>query len=481
MIQRILLVLFIASTFLETKAQKFSSTLLEQTDWWPWHMPTGINMAAYTEYAYSYQKSAIYLNDNEAVVSVWHSKIGCALMRVSSDMKVKWQTPIGGYILGTSRWKDNFIVFYTKDWDSEKFGQKTIKQVHAMVIEPEKGKKLQDKVVYTNTSERFIEPIILSNSANQFGQLLIRHSNYGGRLHDQKWTTTTLNIITLNDQLQPSEPTSIPSGAITGKFLGAILNNKGEVFVATNAGNKLLVEKFGADLSRAGRLESEADGDIDEIIIQLNRKNEQSLIIAVTGMRQKNRSADLYDFDFVQNKVINNSQMLDRAFGKTLEARNKEQGEEVANFGGMLSMRLAALVQTEDKFVVILEDRIAMPRDKYVMFYAVGPGMIFFYDHKLKSLSGSAIKKNYELDRNYVSQWSVGTQVVDGKLLIVTNDGTKTRNKSVKVVVFDLGTMKAQPPFYTAKGEGTAEPEATLWFKNNMVLSRFINRIQVSF
>jgi hypothetical protein len=251
--------------------------------------------------------------------------------------------------------------------------------------------------------------------------------------------------------------------------------------VATNDGNKLLIEKFGADLLKAGRLESEADDDIDEIVIQLNRKNDQSLIIAAAGSRQKTKSTEIYDFDFVQNKAINNNQVLDRAFGKTLEARNKEQGEEVANFGGMISMRLAALVQTEDKNVVVLEDRIAMPRDKYVMYYAVGPGMVFFYDHKLKLLSASAIKKNYELDRNYVSQWSVGTQVVDGKLLIVTNDGARQRNKSAKVVTFDLGTMKAQPHFYTAKGEGTAEPEATLWFKNNMILSRFINRIQVSY
>jgi hypothetical protein len=474
MYRRFLVVALATIFIVQLNAQNFSPAAFQHSDWKLLEIPTGINMAMSYEYAYSFEKSVLYIGQNEAIVSVWHSALGHALIRVDNEAKVKWKSAVPGYILGTAKWKNNVIAFCTKEWNYKEYGYSPLKEVIAAVYDPETGKKVKEKVVYVNETKKFVEPIIHSNEDGQFGQLLVRQTSYSGKGIKDKWASTAINVISLNDDLVPSS-SGLQSEALNGEYLGSLLNNKGETLVVSYSGNKVVVEKFKADYKTASKLETPGTYEHKGMIMRINDKNDQSIFIAMTERGNHKIELALYEFDFIGNKVASSNQTLHKESVKTWKAQNKEEKERVIDFKDVDNLKLACLLQTDDKVIAVLEERYTrFDNDGKMSGTTIGPVVILFFGRKLNLLNSQAIAKEFDIDSRYLMEWTIGCHMYEGKLLLVTNDGVKQRTASATINTIDLNTMKAIQPFYVEKGGRGAEGAATLWFNKNFILTNGI-------
>jgi hypothetical protein len=457
---------------IRSDAQQFTAEPYQNCDWKLLEIPTGINMIFSYQHAYSFEKSILPVNDIEAIVSVWHSDLQHALMRIDQAGKIKWKSAVPGYILGTVKLKDKIMAVYTKEWDYKRHGDKPLKEIAAIVFDVETGKKMLDKVIFENKSEKFVEPCIHTSSDGQFTQLLVRHTNYEGRKIKEKSSSTEFTVMGLNDRLDVTFRQSLASEALTGEFLGSQVNDKGETFLATYASKRIIVEKFNANHAPAGKLETEADYEQRGILMRLNQKNDQSLLIAMTDWNQHSTEFGLYDFDFAANKTNAFTQSLNKESVKTWKAQNKEQAQRVADFENIHNLKLDCLLQADGKVIVIMDEKYTrFDNSGKVAGTTIGPAVLFFLDNKLKVLNSQAIAKEYDIDNRYLMNFTIGSHVYNGKLLLVTNDGVKFKTSSAIICSIDPVTMKVEAPFYVDKSSRVAEGAATIWFKNNFIIT----------
>lgn len=466
-----LVLLLFSLNLAAANAQNFKVEPLLSTDWKLLEIPTGVTMALPFESPYAFERSVLYLNEEEAAISVWHNTIGYAMMRIDHNAKVKWKSPVPGAIIGSARWKDKLVAFYTREWDFKNFGNGVIKEVSAIALDLETGKKLYDKVVFRNESKKFIEPCIHRQPDDQFSELLIRQTNNSRRDIRQNWRTVAITLVTLGESLAP-RLTELPATvALKGLYVGSLSNSKGEMMIITQADDKLVVERFDSKFSLVNKLEAPADFENRGTFMSLDEQNDQSLIIAIREFARNKINLHVYDYDFTAGKVLTGDHALDKEQAKQWKARNKELGEEVADFRDVDLLQMVGLLQSGDKIIVLFQElwtRIA--GNGAIAGSRIGPVVVVFFDRKLKLLQSQAISKQYDIDNPRLIAWTLGAHVYSNKLLLVTDDGIRQKDVVAMISAIDLDTLRAEKPFKLEKNY--TEGGATIWFEKNWFLMR---------
>lgn len=476
---RHMLSLLMASLLLaNTNAQNYTAAPNKAGDWRIFEVPTGISSALLREYAYSHQKAVLHLNDEEAVISTWNSTFGYSLMRIDNSVNIKWRARVPGFIVGSAKWKGNVIAFYTREWDFRNFLDGThIREVSAIAFDTETGKKITEKVVFRNETNKAIQPVIHSRADGEFVQVLIRQTKNGGKERDRSWATAGITVIKLDDNLAVHSVELKATEVLKGNYIGSLVNSKGETFIITHSGKKLIAEKFDSKFAASGRIEAEALSENSGAHISLNEQNDQSVLVAFRNADRHKVQLDMYNFDFTNTAVIKGNYVLNKDQIKSWRANSKESGDKQANFDDdLFNLKMGGLVQANDKIVVLFNEikaHVSNSGNSFGATYTNGPAVVVFFDRKLNLLSSLPIvKKLYIPTQPPIREWTLGAHVYDNRLLLVSNDGIKSKDQAAMIITIDLATMKAAAPFFTERDYTIVEGGATIWFKKNFILTK---------
>jgi hypothetical protein len=473
--------LILSLFFANTHAQNYSLGPIIAGDWRLFEVPTSINFALLREYTYSHQKGILYLTDDEAVIPVWQEKDGYSLMRIDNNAKIKWRSKVPGFILGTAKWKDNVIAFYTRQWDYHNFLSGVhITEVSAVAFDMVTGKKTTEKVVYRNETKYAVQAIIHNRPNGEFAQLLIRQTKNVKSDRKDNWATGSLTAIALNENLTANSTELKTSESLKGHYIGSLVNNKGETFIITQLGKKLTAEKFDAKLVATGKLEEEFNLENEGAHVSLNENNDQSLLVALRNADKNKLQLVMLDFDFGANKAVKGNFIFNYAEETKLRAKNKEFGEKQANFDkDLFNLKMAGLVQTADKVIILFNEITANVNSSGTRFsntYENGPSLVIFFDRKLAVVSSHAIGKKFDIPfQPPIRDWTLGAHVYGNQLVLVSNDGMKLKEQAAMIITIDLETMKVEKPYYAEREYTRVEGGATIWFKKNFILTRCVS------
>lgn len=159
------------------------------------------------------------------------------LIAVDDNMKMLWKSTFKGFSLGAGKFKNKILIVASTEHSYFKGANNTYQ---GFIIDPETGKTLLDKIIYTSNSGHMEYPRLFFIEDGSFFTLTVRESEVDRKMHmpipgviskveSDEAKTNNITVTNFNDQLEPEftfKPT-VPKGL----FADINANNHGDIFV----------------------------------------------------------------------------------------------------------------------------------------------------------------------------------------------------------------------------------------------------------
>jgi hypothetical protein len=473
---KVALIILMLCSSLCTYTQQYPVTSQIETQWRTLEVTEPVSYTfGGNNSAISFRGSILYIGDNEALVSGFNNKKGYGMFRINKEGVSKWEVTVPGLIIGFGKWKGQIIAFYTAEWQDRNSTFNFIRQVHAILIDMETGDKLGDQVVFKNTDKAYVDVRTLTRPDGEFQQLLIRVSGFdktpfwsANGINKMRSDTKSLNILTFGDDLSPIS-TAVSLEAVSGIFVGSMVNAEGATFMAVMDKGKLILKKFNKELEVTDKLETDLIvelQDISSINMVLGTVNSNSVLMSMK-YADKEYIVAFYNFDFVSNKVFFANQVMDKNWAKQLKQESKnEVNMQSDGLEKRKHLVTVGTAQIPDKIIFIYQEKYRVGRVED--YFTRNDGiLIMIYDRQLKLLRNVLIDKE-NINHSSVDMFlSVGYHVQGNKLLVIANSGID--DKKVLLTTVDLSTLHKEQ-FELRNRLSRLECGATLWFDDRFLV-----------
>ncbi len=225
--------------------------------------------------------SVAKINDHLSVMLINTANDSFDIVGVNENMQTVWHLTVDGYGVSVGKFKNKVVAVAATEHSTMKGNGNTYK---ALVIDPAKGNKLAEKVIYEDANE-YVEVPVPVIGDNYF-KMAMRESGVTRAIHvgipgfaflsinhltKEFNTTQKLQILDLNEKLDVLSSTNAP---VTGRFINVTCNKNGDAFVSWLNGPDVEVYKYPAGktsptskLDADVALEPNDDMDLGDLIL----------------------------------------------------------------------------------------------------------------------------------------------------------------------------------------------------------------------
>jgi len=410
--QAVFLFSFIITGLISGYAQKADPPLSEN----PWHIQE-LNEATGNFYSpSSFKKSIIYLNDG-AIGAVQFNREEWGAVRINQQGKIVWQVKVKGLIAGIGRRGDDILLFCSDEKDVIKtanlFVNKTptfgfSKTISAVLVNGTTGKKIQEKVVFDNGQDAYIDSRILIRPDGTFISLLVRVSNSEKSRMDpdkelkERLTSAKLSLLELQTDLSV-KTIDIKAAGKEGLFLGSQVGKNDDFFFCSILDDQLIVERFQQSGVATGKLSTPL------AVRSFNIKAEPVTAIdpfdpevIFVGLHYRNKGKGIvnqvFGFNFSTKKIVGTGEEeLDKSYRKSLEV-NEIRELQKGSLVDMDALKVIDIVATKDKITVIKEIQFTQSSavNSAGIRFRNDVLVVSIYDRQWKLLKTITLDKKYE-------------------------------------------------------------------------------------
>ncbi|HEX7846661.1 MAG TPA: hypothetical protein VF476_12740, partial [Chitinophagaceae bacterium] len=145
----------------------WSQKVLKQSPEFDWQtisvMSNYIRGGGVASKGFSYQDAVLKIDDKRTVIAASNSEKVTRVVMIDENAVSKWEVPLNGELLFFTMLKEQVVVFYAGEESASKQSA-NIKTIYAIILQPETGTKIQEKVVFENPTNLFIDLKLLTNS-----------------------------------------------------------------------------------------------------------------------------------------------------------------------------------------------------------------------------------------------------------------------------------------------------------------------------
>jgi hypothetical protein len=411
-----------------------------------------------------YIKDALHLSDTQSLAIFEHTESENGVCLINNKGAVAWELPFEGCVMAISKYKDNFLVFYSKKgyWSKLYPFHDKIKQINAAILDLKSHKIIEDKVVYTGS--KFIVPDFHNDLTGNFSQLLVRQSS-----SHEKEETEGVTVISFNTDgsVANKEITSI---APQGLFIGSSAGKDGSIFISSiQNGSSVVVEKFSHEGVLISKQESPVNfrkkSDYKAVMRTDTYTNNAVLLNLMVFNQEKDKAFSFFRFDFDNNQVaVSNEPPLNKSSGY----------KYIRDFKDFEPNEVHA---TKDKIVMI-------KMVKFLKSYVSGNTTSTQFNNG--TVIVSVFDRQMNLQRNVVLQKAcmsynsddikITTHINNDRIYILTGETTSgwggIGNFCYNVNLND-GKFEKKKIGYTDPSSTSMFAPATVWFGNEFLLAHW--------
>jgi hypothetical protein len=450
-----------------------------ELDWKILDVPTNVSTFYDNGFSRSYSAGAVYVSESEAVVPVRFKKGAYGLVKVNKEGKVVWQTPLDGCIKGMAKFKNKIMVLMA---DVSKTNENDIENLYVATADPLTGKTAGKKKIFENPRELRVEPLFHKTTAGEFNKLLIRTT--ADKINNRLWDADhvlkngRLQVIGLGEDLSVKQTQEINLPAKDAAFIGSVVNDAGELFVAAAIEDQVVTYKFNASGVLESRLQAPfnaKNGFSKYPVLVADKTNSQGVLLGLNFINNnKGRSNQVYRFDFATKKVTGTGEEeLNREYAKSIELQKLEGSHRSGFKKEPEDLRIIEIVQKDDKYVVVKEMREQIINSNGSEVFNNEAIIISFYDQNWKPIKNIGVDKRYSSfgrysvslgiyamgDYLYLTSGTLTGPASYGDYLCVTNTRSMTLEKLVLLDKAGIGNAKS------------IEGGATVWFPDTFLLN----------
>ena len=322
-----------------------------------------------------------------------------------------WTLNFPSEIIGMSKQKEQVILFLSSGAG-----------ISAATVDVSTGKKGKEQSVYAAPGKEGVHPMVLNDASGNFKCLVIRtDATRGERFPKAADRNAMVKLITItaDQQLNVTEKEVKPAGGGTA-FVGVVVNDDGELSVASQNEGRLLVKQFSSQGDPLNKLTASFSLKKKGTYIPamtMDRQNEKAVLLGMHYQGTKSNRNIFYAFDFDAGKVITSQEEeLDKDAARALRAVKEHKGP-AGQVGSMEDLHIVDILPTADKIIVLKEMRSAgfsgHITDLFHEYIVVS-----FYDRTWKPLGHIAYDKMLQTS---TSGRSLGYWMDNSKLYLVAN------------------------------------------------------------
>ncbi|AEW00638.1 hypothetical protein A4D02_11835 [Niastella koreensis] len=411
-----------------------------------------------------YIKGAFPVSETQSLAIWAHKKAEYGIVMVNNKGGIEWEMPFKGCILGISKYKDHFLVFYAKKgyYDDHYGITKYTKQINAATIDIKSQQIIEDKTLYAG---KYVNADLLNDASGNFIQFVLHY--FDG------YNSKGFYLLTFNADGSVANK-DVPGIATEQKYIASSAGKDGSFFVGyLQNWSSLVVEKFSHEGALLSKLESPLTmrKDLDyKTVMRTDPGNNNSIAIS---LRLVNKDLDyvcshfLFNFDNNQVDTVNEAPLA-----KKTTPYHFERYRELIPVD---------ILFTNDKVIVVREPRYGETsiNNKDVVTYNSGTALVSVFDKQMKLQRDIAIRK---LTSTYAYiNIGLNCRIINDNLIFLSGENANGGfdNFSYKVNLNDgsfgkkkIGTNK---PAY-----GTSiSTLSTIWFKNELIITHL--SIPISF
>ncbi|NII24755.1 hypothetical protein HB364_06685 [Pseudoflavitalea sp. X16] len=422
-----------------------------------------------------FSKAIVRFNDRSIAVCTRYSKGDCGVVKINAEGKILWEAPVKGFVIALSKMDDRIIAFYSPEWKNV-FDEHVIKKIYAVSISAEKGTIIEEKEIFSNATENFIDVKINTNPDETLSHLLVRYTDYKGNRflsvntkYSNLRATNNLELISVNKDLSVSVQ-KLNSGSIGGAFLTCTTMQDGCVVVISENEGTLIAEKFRqANPAPVSKITTNANfinrGDIDAYLCA-DLKDQDKLYLSFHCRELKQgKVLKVFGIDWKAQKIFTNKIGLDKDFKELLEQQN-----------GKLSKGIRK--HTDDIYPIGLlssGDKIVLINQVYYWNLPTKGAMVHFFEDIVLSVFNKQLENesNIVLPREIMTQYSrgqgVGAEIIGNKLYIMHSDFGGADFSEV-----NLSSFKVEKTYTVSRNIMPGEKEyipgdALLWYYGDVL------------
>ncbi len=425
-----------------------------------------------------FNKGIIYLNKFEAIASVEMPGDENGIVRINDKGVVSWLSKIPGIILGVGKTGDKLMLIYApKDSDGQ--------TVYGILMDPAQGKVLVDKLVYENKEDRNNEIIVQTTPTGVFKDIMVRtttekrkKSVFGVGDFIAREHTEGCKILYLDESVSVVKTVPVKIYA-DDRFIATLVNESGSVFVCTTSNDLLLVQQYD-DAGLKNKLVTSFEFKAGSVYSPVFMADQDTLLAAISYTnKEKDRVMQVNQFDFVNKKVLTRTQLLDKAYAKSLSPIETAGIKSIdMNGGNIEALQPKKIVRLSGKWIVVSEICIVDYARQSGQLYTNGHLVVNFFDGMMNPLKELCFSKAF---RSFVPYGiSLGSFKGNDRLYLVT--GSLNGLISYGNVFCSINTLSMSPEKFVAfkkspmTSEIAIEPDATLWFGNSFLMSQMVTK-----
>jgi hypothetical protein len=250
-----------------------------------------------------YIKESLPLNETQKLGIFEHKGWDNGVLLINNKCAVEWELPFKGCVMAVSKYKGNYLVFYSKKgyWTKAYGSYNIIDQLNAATIDAKTQKIIDDKVVYSG--KNYVVPDFQNDPAGNFSQLLLRETS-----KDDLGTTAWFKLISFNADGSVATK-AITSIATTGLFVGTSGGKDGSFFISSiQNGSFVVVEKFSHDGSFISKQESSQlsilkKSEYKALVLTDTCTNNAVFLTLLYVNQEKAKAYSHFRFNFDNNQV----------------------------------------------------------------------------------------------------------------------------------------------------------------------------------
>ena len=343
-----------------------------------------------------------------------------------------------------------------------------------------------EQELFTKQNSSRISSTLLKDPLNNLHYVLLRETKYddgfrffGPSIYDTKFLESeSIQLLSFNNKLE-SRPIEIKTEAVNAYFADACSDVKKNIYLCSFTKESIMVEKFdstGKFLSKLTSPFSVWKNPNFDIIMNIDKGNQQSLIIATRCLNQDKKMAhNVMCFDFASNKVMKTGEiLLNKDYCRALKSPNEEAKGN--NFSSIEDLKPVQIFQ--DSARVIVENEILYDefggKDDPTSHNRRGSIITVYYKKNFEVIRDIVIDKRFS---TFVEQSEgINAHLVGNNLYAVTCEGSGLKSYKTYVNKINLtsGEVIKNEIEKDDVGKGKITfPSQVAWFKNNFVVPFF--------
>ncbi len=464
-----------------------------------WNIADLLKVTAYnssgSKYCNSMSTGILKMDDNSAISNIQLDKNNYGTVRLNKDLSVQWLSKLGGYPIAISTFHDNILVITTEEISTLKGASNNFK---GYVIDQKTGKILFEKPLYTPGNEFYEQQAFLISANGACFKLAVRTSKLtkaGMHLNlafnqnksaDAYFETADFKIMEFDNNLDLKS--TIKPVLEQGNFTGATINDNGDVFLMTEDNEtQIKIARYPNGQTTPIKVLSLNIDMGDKKIYNLNNQyvftsKADPLVIfyaAIFPNSDKEHELVVAKYNFKDGTVMNNSQVMDKAYLKDLKKNYVPFSKKFddVDLGNRDYMGIGNILENDGKLIVNLSsyDEEMGNASMGISARYIARDLIFnIYDNKLNLQFQQIIPRKY-------TSFGIGFYTSAGmfcknNVLNLTGNTDKGINGS-KVLFgqIDLKTGSILNIDFIGKNaiknKYDINPSATLWFDDKFILS----------